>query len=68
MGAGQDGLNGHPAPSSVELELREDRGLAPSQLLITEVETVGARILIRENVTLNSVVSIYLQGVQKKWD
>ena len=58
MVAGQDGLNGHHAPSSVELELREERGLAPSQLLITGVKTVGERILKRENVTLSSVVSI----------
>ena len=45
MVAGQDGLNGHLAPNSVELELREERGLAPSQLLITVVKSVGARVL-----------------------
>ena len=45
MDAGQDGLTGHPAPNSVEQELREVRELAPSPLLIMVVETVGARIL-----------------------
>ena len=43
MVAGQDGLNGHHAPSSVELELREERELALSR--VTVVETVGERIL-----------------------
>ena len=45
MDAGPDGLTGHPAPNAVELELREERELAPSPLLITVVETVGAKIL-----------------------
>ena len=45
MDAGQGGLTGHPAPNSVKQELKEETELALSQVRITVVETVGARIL-----------------------
>ena len=45
MDAGQDGLTGHLVLRNVELEPREETELAHSQVRITVVETVGARIL-----------------------
>ena len=55
MVAGLDGLPGPHAPRVVELELREERGPAPTHPRLTMVETVGERMLQLRHVTVTHV-------------